>query len=138
MRNENRTLMQWESAVSDAFHIIRVMRCNWIKANDILQKRVHEELNSRTKTRARYPAFIKGYVHGLIAAENTKLYRDHLEFRYLVNGVLYTASKTGTGQPKTEVFYARDEGHILSRAPNGHYWIGTDKPYFTDAEKKEG
>lgn len=138
MKNENRTLAQWETAVSDAFCMIKIMRCTAPKEWAILENRVHNELNSRTKTRARYPAFVRGYVHGLIAAEKKVLYRDNLEFCYLVDGVLYTTSKADTGKPKTEVFYTQNAGHLLSNAPCGHYWIGTDKPYFTDAEKREG
>lgn len=138
MKNQNRTLAQWEAAVADAFSMIKIMRCTAPKEWEILENRVFAELNSRTKTRARYPVFVKGYVHGLLAAERKALYRDNLEFCYLVDGVLYTTSKAETGKPKTEVFYARNAGHVLTDAPSGHYWIGTDKPYFTDAEKNEG
>jgi len=137
MKTQKRTLTQWESAVSDAFCMIKTMRCTAPKEWEILKSRVYDELESRTKTRARYPAFTQGYVRGLIAAEKKALYREKLEFCYLVDGVLYTTSKAETGKPKTEVFYAENTGHLLTHAPNGHYWIGTDKPYFTDAEKQE-
>lgn len=129
MKNTVLSLSQWETRVSDAFGIITIGRVTHAESLDIIDRRIYTELNSRTATRARYPAYVKGFVAGLISARRASIWRDHVEFCYMVDGVLYTTSKANTGKPKTEEWHARGQGHILAGSQSAHYWIGTDKQY---------
>lgn len=129
MRNQVLTMGQWQTRVNDAFSVIRLSHMTHADALGVIDRRIYGELNSRTSTRARYSAFIKGYVYGLIDAAQAEIWRDHVEYCYLVDGALYTTSKKDTSKPKTDVFYARKKGHVLNDAPSAHYWIGTDKRY---------
>ena len=128
-REKKLTLTQWETRVSDTFGVITLGRVTHAESLNIIERRIYAELNSRTVTRARYPAYVKGFVAGLIGAHRAAIWRDNVEFCYMVDGVLYTTSKAETGKPKTEEWHARGEGHILANAPSAHYWIGTNKQY---------
>ena len=131
-RNAVFTLTQWEARVSEVFSIIRLSQCTHAVSLEIIDRRIYAELNSRTKTRSRYPAYMIGYVNGLISAHRADIWQNYVEFCYDVNGVLYTTAKHETGKPKTEEWHARGEGHILARSPGAHYWTGTDKRYSGD------
>ena len=129
MENSVIGMSQWETRVSDAFSTITLGRVTHAESLDILDRHIHAELNSRTTTRARYPAYVKGFVAGLISARRAAIWRDHVEFCYMVDGVLYTTSKADTGKPKTEEWRARGQGNILANSQCAHYWIGTVKQY---------
>ena len=129
MRNTVLGLSQWETRVADTFSVITLGRVTHVESLSIIDRRIYAELNSRTPTRARYPAYVKGFVGGLISARRAAIWREHVEFCYMVDGVLYTTSKAETGKPKTEEWHARGQGNILTNSQCAHYWIGTDKQY---------
>lgn len=76
------------------------------------------------------PRHVREFIRGYEARLQDELYQRDLEFCYLYDGVLYSTHKESTHR-LTEEFYDRNEGHLLCNCPNGHYWKGTNKPYFT-------
>lgn len=74
---------------------------------------------------------IPSWVHLYLSGYNQCL-RDSLwnefEFVYLYKGELYSTDRS-TEHKKTEWFYERDLGHLLSKCPSAHVWKGTDKPF---------
>lgn len=119
------TLDNWRARVDEVFITAKTMKCTSDQLNDMTAKRIWVELNRRTKTRAVYTAYVVGYVNGLMACKRGDLWQ-HMEFCYLIDGVLYTTAKQETGKPKLgiNVDYAK-----ASDAPCAHFWIGTDKPF---------
>lgn len=127
------TLGQWYSQVSEVFSTAQVTKCTSDQLNDMVAKRIWPELNRRTKTRPVYTSYTKGYVNGFMECKRQGLWQ-HMEFCYLIDGVLYTTAKQETGKPKLgiDVDYAK-----ANDAPCAHFWIGTDKP-FTRLEPIDG
>jgi hypothetical protein len=128
---------QWEIRVNDVFSMIRFSRMHHAKSLEYINEKIYSELNrkhGKVKPKAVYSAFMHGYVSGLIRAEHNRLYREFLEYCYIVNGVMYSTHKD-SDKPKTEEFYARNQGNILADSPNGHVWKGSDKIYFGFEQK---
>ncbi len=125
MKNQVLTMAQWQTRVSDVFSVIVHSRMYSADAFEYTEKHIYTELRRRTKTRAAYPAYIHGYVQGLIDAQRASIFRNHLEFCFLLDGVLYTTSRVDTGKPKSR---DRDGADFLN-VPAAHYWMGTDKQY---------
>lgn len=124
------TLTEWQNRVSDAYNMARLSRMPHSEFLAYRAKWIAAELNRKHGKRAVYSAYVKGYVSGLEAAENARLYREFLEYCYLVGGVLYSTHRDSTHR-KTEEFYSRNAGHELGNAEaHGHYWKGSDKPFF--------
>lgn len=124
------SLTQWETRIADFYSSTRSFRLTSAEMQERRQTYILSELSRKHGKRAVYSAYVAGYVAGLEAAHRAEMYRFHLEYCFCVDGVLYSTHRDSTHR-KTEEFYARGEGHILGNAPvHGHYWKGTDKPYF--------
>ena len=128
MEKTNLTMSQWETRVADTFGVIILSRTTHDHALEIINRRIYTELNSRTKTRARYTQYIKGFVQGLITAHRARIFQNEVEFCYIVDGVLYSTHKNSTHK-STEEFYQNGTGHLLTYAKSGHFWKGTELPY---------
>lgn len=128
MKNSNLTMSQWETRVAETFSVIVLSRTTHEHALEIINRRIYTELNSRTKTRARYTQYIKGFVQGLITAHRARIFQNEVEFCYIVDGVLYSTHKNSTHK-STEEFYQNGTGHLLNDAKSGLYWKGTELPY---------
>ena len=93
-----------------------------------IYKMSHEDILKRKKeilsTIAHCPQWVKEYVNGQDSVY-FKMHYQHLEFCYLVEGVLYSTYKKST-RPTTEHFFSRDMGHVLSDAPNAHYYLDSE------------
>ncbi len=129
MRNTVLTLSQWETRVSDAFHMVELCRMTSRAMRDYVQSKINAELCRETKTRPVYSRYERGYVHGLIRARETRIQNAMVEFCYLKDGVLYSTHKQSTHRT-TEEFYSSGRGAELANLPSGFYWKGTDKPFF--------
>lgn len=124
------TLSQWQARISDVYNMARLSHMPHSKLMEYRAEWITAELTRKHGKRNVYSAYVRGYVAGLEAAESARLYREFLEYCYCVDGVLYSTHKESVHR-KTEEFYARNAGHELSSAAvHGHYWKGTDKPYF--------
>lgn len=98
--------------------------------NEQIKLQIWEPLNDKSPSgRARYNQFMHGFVTGLVHSRREAIWKM-VEFCYLIDGKLYTTSKEATGKPKVEQFYGGDKYTLISKAPNGHVWKGTNKPYF--------
>ena len=88
-----------------------------------ISKRIAEYKNKLPKDT---PAWVKSYIDGYADALTKMLYQYKLEFCYLIDGRLVSTYKN------SERYYEKMGYSIsdLTDKPNGHYWIGSDKPYF--------
>lgn len=72
------------------------------------------------------PRHVHEYVRGYERCLFDMMFRNDLEFCYLVEGVLYSTWRA-SHHPTTQVWYDQNKGHCLLTAPGAHYWRGTDK-----------
>lgn len=123
------TLTQLEERINSIFHMAEICKWNHNELTDRLIEQVIQPLNQRTKSgRRRHSPYVEGYAAGIIAAQRSRIWREKVEFCFLVDGVLYSTWKNTTRR-KTQEFYDRNEGHILANAPSSHYWLNSDKVY---------
>ena len=80
------------------------------------------------------PYHVISFLNGMKEVLSEQLYRNELEFCYTIDGVIYSVYKN------SERYY---EKHNITPKQlcddadkSGHYWIGTDKPYFIGYDKK--
>lgn len=124
-------LSQWESRVAELYSMARLCKMSHPRFMERRQAQVLAELTRKYGgKRAVYSAYVHGYVSGLMRAHDAALYRYHLEFCYLVDGVLYATGQHSETHRLTDEFYSTNRGHLLSSAPSGHYWKGSDVCYF--------
>lgn len=123
------SMRDFETRVNDAYSMIKICRMQHMRAIDYLNEHVYNELARKHGERRVYSAFMQGYVAGLIAGHRTDIDRNHLEFCYLIDGILHTTAKTDTGKPKVEIFYGTAYISKVQDAENGHVWKGTNKIY---------
>jgi hypothetical protein len=121
-------MSEWESRVAGVFSHAVSCKASFAEYLAYKDRHVRAELLRQSGKRYIYSPYIQGFVQGLESVHWANLYRFHLDFCYLVDGVLYSTHKT-TARRKTDEFYARGEGHLLNNAPSGHYWIGSDKKF---------
>jgi len=97
-----------------------------------LQAKIYEPLNYRYPSgKRKHSAYLSGFAQGLIRASQNDLSRNHHEFCYLVDGVIYTTHNTSNPSRRTtKEFYDAGQGYVLNDAPSALYWKGTDKIYF--------
>ena len=121
------TLTQWESRVSEAYSIIRASKCTHEESIGIIDRKVYDELNSRTKTRSRYTGYVRGYVSGLMAADRALLWKE-VEFCYFIDGEWHSVEKNST-RKTTEAIYTQNRGCELGACKSGHLWRRSDRAY---------
>lgn len=81
----------------------------------------------------RTPRWVTNYLQGYRDAKLEQIYREDLEFCYVdTDGVMYSTNKKSEHR-LTEEFYAKNQGHLLSDMPNGHYWKGSRKVWYGHA-----
>jgi hypothetical protein len=129
------SLSQWESRVRDCFSATRSFKSTQPELSDRIDSSIYSELNRKHGKRAVYPAYVRGYVGGLKQSEREHMFREWLEFCYIVDGVLYSV-RDNTGR-KTTRFYCesvnpKNGGQVLcsEETPRGFFWIGSNKRYF--------
>jgi hypothetical protein len=122
------SMMQWQTRVSDVYSTIRVCKMSYTDSLEYVEKHIYSELNRKHGKRAVYNAYIHGYVYGLMVAARNDIWRNHVEFCYKVDGVLYS-THSDSDKRKTEEFHSVGMGNVLSNAEGCHYWKGSDKPY---------
>lgn len=123
------SLMQLETKVNDVFSMAKV--CHWSSSelSERCNKYLTEPINEKYPSgKRKHSTWLAGYVSGLIAANRSIIWREHVEFCYLVDGVLYSTHKD-SDKPTTEQFYERGEGNILADSEGRHYWKGTDRAF---------
>lgn len=126
---------EWKTRVNEVYSMVRICKMHSKKEMDYVSEKIYSELNRKhAGNRYVYPAYIKGYVQGLIDAQRESIWRNDVEFCYLVDGILYSTHKDSSRR-KTEEFYQVDKGYILNDCPNGHIWKDSDK-VFTGFEDK--
>lgn len=106
----------------DLFHQAKM----YYPTNNELTKR-YIEIKERLLKKTPYwvTSYLDGYREALIA----DLYKNHLDFRYIINGVMVSTHKQSDIYLEKMGFNWSDCNH----APCGHYWTGTEKP-FSDIE----
>lgn len=121
------SLTQWETRIADIFSCAASFHSNHTEQNERITQWVHCELNRKHGARRVYPAFVQGYVFGLLAAHRAAQW-SKMEFCYVENGILFS-THMGSVHRSTEEFYASGRGSELSKLPCAHFWKGTDKPF---------
>lgn len=127
------TPLDFRSRITTVLSHARHAHLNSEQVQDLLDSQVRNEINrvvGVNDLRSAYNMFDRGYVQALTDMMFETMYREDFEFCYLIEDVLYTTAKENTGKPKVEVFYGTDDVVKLNHSPSGHYWKGTDKPFF--------
>ncbi len=123
------SLSQIETRVADIFYMAKTCNLTSSELASRLIDRVVDPINEKYSSgRRKHSVWLAGYVGGLISAGRNNIWRNDVEFCYLVEGILYSTHKNST-KLKTEEFYERGEGNKLANSEGRHYWIGTDKIY---------
>ncbi len=73
------------------------------------------------------PVHVKAYIRGYYSALRDNLYRNHLFFAYEWEGKLYEKWEAYP-EPLREYLRARPTGDL--EIAHGHFWKGTEKPFF--------
>ena len=128
-----------ERAKSTMFSIYSSAKSYKSTSQDI-RKRVQKLFDSLPK---RTPYYVSAFLRGMEEVLQADLYRNHFEFCYTISGkvlddsgnmVIYENELVSTYK-KSNRYYEKlgikpSQLQEMSSA-NGHYWDGTDKPYFT-------
>ena len=123
---------QIETRINDIFEMAEICKWHSQKLTERLNDQITFPLNYKTPAgRRKHSVWLAGYAAGYIAAKRNDIWRNKVEFCYLVDGVLYS-THTASTRPTTEQFYARGEGSKLADSYGAHYWIGSDKPFSGD------
>lgn len=109
----------------DLFNIAKTCHLTAKEINDRYIE-IKDRLLYKTKAPYWTIAYLDGYREALIA----NLYRNHLDFRYLINGVMVSTHKQSDIYLEKLGFQWSD----CNNMPCGHYWTGSNKP-FSDIEK---
>lgn len=121
---------EWKSRVADLFSLAISLKSTSEELNSRLKERIWEELNSRTpKGRARYSGYMKGYVQGLVDRHRDELWKL-MDFRYLYKGVLYSSTDRNAENNTSYLHSLNLPSEEWRKMKRGHYWTGTDKPYY--------
>lgn len=122
-------LMQLETKVNDVFSMAKVCKWSSKELSDHCNKYLTEPINERYASgKRKHSVWLAGYVAGLIGAMRQTIWREHVEFCYNVNGVLYSTHRESKRQT-TGQFYERGEGNILADSEGRHYWKDSDKAF---------
>lgn len=125
MRSSILSLSEWDARVSEAYSLIILSKCTHQHSLEVVNKYVHTELNSKMPSgRSRYTNYDRGYVQGLISAHRNRIWKDHVEFCYMVDGVLYSTHRVSSHRLSSEI-----DGKILCNSQGSHYWKNSDKVY---------
>ena len=126
------TMTQLANRIREIFSAARSFKSTSDEINAQLIEKVTGPLNYRTPGgRRKHSNYLLGYAQGVIDSERENLFRNYLEFCYLVDGEIFsTHRQKDTTRRTTEVFYSANHGHILNDAPHGFYWKDSDKRYF--------
>jgi hypothetical protein len=123
-------MSQWEARVNELFSTAIICSVSHDKLLQMTNERIYSELNRKYANGRRvYPAYINGYIQGLMTVHRANLYRHHLEFCYDVDGVIYSTHRQTTRAHTTEEFYAANKGYVLCNAKGAHYWKDSDKQF---------
>jgi hypothetical protein len=129
------TMSAWETRVVDCFSMTILCKHTQTRHLDYVSKHIHAELGRKHGQRAVYPSFIQGYVSGLCRAHNADMMRNHIEFCYIVDNVMYSVDKH-TKHETTRDYCERVNpdtgGAVLCRddTPRGLFWRDSDKRFF--------
>lgn len=116
------TMNQIKLRINDIYSMAVSCRMDHNAICDMLKERVILPLNERNKSnRRKHSQFMYGYAQGIIDAWRDKIWRDHVEFCYEVDGILYSTHKTSK-RSTTAQFYDAGQGSILADAKGAHYW----------------
>lgn len=125
------TMTQLAEKIRGIFSAARTFKSTSDEINAELSARITGPLNYRTPGgRRKHSSYLLGYAQGVIDSERENLFRNYLEFCYLVDGELYsTHRQPNTTRRTTNEFYGTNRGHVLNDAPHGFYWKDSDKRY---------
>lgn len=126
------TMSQLAEKIRGIFSAARSFKSTSDELNAELTARITGPLNYRTPGgRCKHSPYLLGYAQGVIDSERGNLFRNNLEFCYLVDGELYsTHRQPNTTRRTTAEFYDTGRGHVLNDAPHAFYWKDSDKRYF--------
>jgi uncharacterized cupin superfamily protein len=76
----------------------------------------------------KYPRYVSSYLQGVFDCEKAKVQFNELEFCYVIEGKLYS---THGDSPRFYESHGFSPKEVYDKASHsGHYWIGSDKPYY--------
>lgn len=131
------SLSQMETRIADVFSMGIICKMTGEELDNRLREQIVDPINYRVPSgKRKHSVFLSGYVSGLIARHRSEIWQKHVEFCYLVDGVLYSTHKD-SDKRKTAEFYDAGKGNVLADAPCAHYWKGSDKPY-TKVDRLKG
>ena len=122
------SLSQLQTRIADCFNMAVSSGMTSEALHAYVEKYIYAETLRKHGTRAVYNNSVQGFVQGQIALHTDNLYRYNLEYCYMIEGVLYSTHKQ-TDKRSVEEIYTRDIS-LFDGATSGHYWKGTDKPYY--------
>lgn len=122
-----RDLSAWRRCIADVFNGAHLAGSSCEALQENCRKYIYTELHRKHGERAVYTNYEQGYVQALLDMHRDLLYRDHLEFCYSVDGVLFSTHKQSSHR-LVEELYARAVD--LAGAEGHHYWRASDKIFF--------
>lgn len=123
------TMGEIETRVNDVFSMGVSCKMRRSEISQIIVDRVFSPLNARTKSgRRRHSLYLAGYASGLVDAWRALIWREHVEYCYMVDGELYSTHKN-SARKNTSIFYNTETYTKLHDAPSAHYWKNSEKVY---------
>jgi CMP-N-acetylneuraminic acid synthetase len=121
MRNTKLSLTQVCNNIDYIYSSAKLNKynANWVIAEF---KKLIEELNSTSPSGARrYPVFMAQYAKGYDMALHNQLWRNELEFCYVMAGNIYSTHKDSC-HDKAELLYDKCSSYLMDSLERGHYW----------------
>ena len=129
------TLTAWETRVADCFSSTRIFKSTQAEHQARIAQYIYAELYRKHGKRFVYPAHTQGFVQGLCRAHDADMVRNHIEFCYIVDGIMYSVdknSKHATTRDYCEKVNPDNGGAVLCQddTPRGLFWRDSDKRFF--------
>lgn len=111
-----------KNAYYSAFHLAKISKMTSTQLNGQL-------IEIRKNFPKRTPAWVSHFLDGMQEVLREDLYRNHLEYCYVLNGTIYSTRKDSDRYYEKHGLTASDLGK--GATSGGHYWIETDKVFFS-------
>lgn len=129
------TLSAWETRVANCFNATISYKHNQAQHLEYIDKHIHAELTRKHGPRPVYTEFVQGYVKGLCCARRADMMQNHIEFCYVVDGIMYSVNKQSTHATTRDYcdkVNPETGGAVLCRddTVRGLFWLDSDKRFF--------
>lgn len=127
------TMLEFQSRFNSCAAMIKACHMDSTESTEYIKKYVYTELNrtiGKIVKRKVYNENMRGFCTGLKYALLEDFYKNHLEFCYIVNNVIYSTDKNSTHKSLEEIYACADSTKLLNNAVSGHMWKGTDKFFY--------